>query len=230
MLLLDGSSSMIETRETVLANGRLEKKAVGDGLGVWNKEKQAATQLISALSRKLKNFRSGVVQFSGFPGNDKPQDSLLFPKPAGLSAIPQNCTALGWGTNGIPKTTANITDCVEKHGSSCYRQTTKYMATLINGTDYCCSSSRVATPYCPGQYALTQVRLSSDSASVEQGIDGLALMKGGTDFASPLSLCHMEISSKATRAADAKKFCVMIADGAPDETIDARKSAECLFF
>ena len=53
-------------------------------------------------------------------------------------------------------------------------------------------------------------------------------MGGGTEFSSPLSMCHTTITTQATgpgQEAGTKQFCVLISDGAPNEAIGRDKSA-----
>ena len=53
-------------------------------------------------------------------------------------------------------------------------------------------------------------------------------MRGGTDFASPLSMCHTTITTQATGPGQengTKQFCVLISDGAPNEKLGRKESA-----
>jgi hypothetical protein len=178
MILLDGSTSIIEKTTG------WPQQIKGDGMGSWRTEKKAAIELITALQQNLTKLQVGMVQFSGYPGNTKPQDSLLGGEWAKQY---ENCTT--WGTNGM--------EAVQFGGAP--------------------------TQACPGQYALYSVNMSHNLSDVQLKIDEQPLMRGGTDFGSPLALCDMHMSKVVNN--ETKKFCVLVSDGAPNEKLDETKSA-----
>jgi len=70
--------------------------------------------------------------------------------------------------------------------------------------------------------------MSKDISKVQTGISKQALMGGGTEFASPLSMCHTTITTQATGEGQengTKQFCVLISDGAPNEKLGRKESA-----
>lgn len=69
-------------------------------------------------------------------------------------------------------------------------------------------------------FTSTEVPLSKSISLVVDKTTQIELMEGGTDFGTPLVLCHNNIKTRATgTTADTKKFCVLISDGAPNEEI-----------
>ena len=100
MVLLDGSTSLIEKTDG------WPSVVKGDGMGSWRKEKQVAIELISAMQKDLTKLQVGMVQFSGYPGNTKPQDSLLGGEWANAT---ENCTS--WGTNGLVRGLPAVQAC-----------------------------------------------------------------------------------------------------------------------
>jgi len=65
-----------------------------------------------------------------------------------------------------------------------------------------------------------------DLADVKKLIESATLRTGGTDFGSPLAICYDELlkepafdRSRVTEFQTSAKFCVLVTDGVPDETV-----------